>query len=87
MGVLDFVGGWNEKLGSCCGASLEGGNRGGIDGLPNGDSPKTPAEGLYHRRRSKAARSGQGNNWRTSAIICGDDSAVRPTRLGRPFIL
>jgi len=62
-GVLDFDGGWNEKLGNCggnCGgASLEGGNSDGIGGLPNGDSPNTPVEGFYHGRDSKAARSYQ----------------------------
>jgi hypothetical protein len=41
-GVLDCVGGWNVKLGSCGGAPLEGGNRDGIEGLPNGNSSKTP---------------------------------------------
>lgn len=55
-GVLDFDGGWNEKLG---GASLEGGNSAGIEGLPDGNSPNTPAEGFYHGRVSKAAQSSQ----------------------------
>lgn len=41
-GVFDCVGGWNVKLGSCGGAPLEGGNRGGIEGLPSGRSPRTP---------------------------------------------